>query len=254
MMTTGFSKYIYGPVPSRRLGRSLGVDLIPFKICTYDCIYCQLGKTTEKTMERRCYVPIKDVLSELKIKLAAEERVDHITIAGSGEPTLHSEIGELIARIKDITNIPLVVLTNGSLLYLEEVRDALMSADIIIPSLDAGDEDMFRHVNRPHNCILFENMVNGLIKFAGDFSGLLWLEVFLLSGLTGMPAEARKIARYANIIGAKKIHLNTVYRPPAEDFACPVDDRQIKKLAPLFQGMVEIAGADKNPAIKGISA
>ncbi len=149
-MSSNDFKYLYGPVPSRRLGRSLGIDLVPFKTCTYDCIYCQLGRTTNKTMERRPYVPVKDILSELKIKLAIGGSPDYISIAGSGEPTLHSDIGELIGKIKEITKIPVAVLTNGSLLYLPEVRAALMQADLVIPSLDAGDEELFHYVNRPH--------------------------------------------------------------------------------------------------------
>ncbi len=201
MSSSGF-KYLYGPVPSRRLGRSLGIDLVPFKTCTYDCIYCQLGHTTNKTLERLSYVPVKEILNELKRKLATGERPDYISIAGSGEPTLHSYIGELIGMIKNMTNIPVAVLTNGSLLYLPEVRAALMQADLVIPSLDAGDEKMFQYVNRPHPDISFDNMVNGLIAFTRDFPGQVWLEVLLISGVTSMAADVKKIATLAKKIGA----------------------------------------------------
>lgn len=233
-------KYLYGPVPSRRLGRSLGIDLVPFKTCTYDCIYCQLGHTTNKTMERLSYVPVKDILNELKIKLATGDAPDYISIAGSGEPTLHSYIGKLITMIKNMTDIPVAVLTNGSLLYMPEVRTALMRADLVIPSLDAGDETMFRYVNRPHNSLSFDNMVNGLIEFTSDFPGQVWLEVLLVSGVTGMAENVGKIAAWANKIGARKVQLGTVCRPAAEEYACAVDARQMKTLAGLFSGPVDI--------------
>ena len=244
-------KYIYGPVPSRRLGRSLGIDLVPFKTCTYDCIYCQLGRTTNKTIERLPYVPVKDILNELKIKLAMGESPDYISIAGSGEPTLHSYIGELIGMIKNITNIPVAVLTNGSLLFMPEVRAALMRADLVIPSLDAGDESLFRYVNRPHTDISFDQMVNGLIDFTRNFPGQVWLEILLLSGVTGMAEEAKKIAVYAQEIGAAKIQLNTVCRPTAEDFACALGKKQMELIALLFPRVVEVISEDKSERFIG---
>ena len=132
-------KHVYGPVASRRLGQSLGIDLIPHKTCSYDCIYCQLGRTTNKTIARREYVQAIDVLEELREKLSSGVPCDYISLAGCGEPTLHSSIGEIIDNIKKMTNIPVAVLTNGSLLYLSEVQEALMKSDLVIPSLDAGD-------------------------------------------------------------------------------------------------------------------
>jgi wyosine [tRNA(Phe)-imidazoG37] synthetase (radical SAM superfamily) len=250
-MTANLFKYIYGPVASRRLGRSLGIDLVPFKTCTYDCIYCQLGRTTSKTIERRPYVPVKYILSELKIKLAKGESPDYISIAGSGEPTLHSYIGELIGMIKNMTKIPVAVLTNGSLLFMPEVRAALMRADLVIPSLDAGDESLFRYVNRPHADISFDQMVTGLIDFTRNFPGQVWLEVLLLSGVTGMVEEAKKIAVYAKEIGAAKIQLNTVCRPTSEDFACVVGKKQMEALALLFPGMAEVIFEDESERLLG---
>ena len=139
MNPPGF-RYVYGPVPSRRLGRSLGVDLAPFKTCTYDCIYCQLGRTTCKTTERKEYVPVADILVELRRKLTEKLALDFVTLAGSGEPTLHSGIGELLGEIKRLTSCRTAVLTNGSLLWMREVQDALLEADLVLPSLDAADE------------------------------------------------------------------------------------------------------------------
>ena len=239
-MTANPYKYLYGPVPSRRLGRSLGVDLVPYKTCSYDCIYCQLSKTTNKTTERRDYVPVADVLIELNEKLSSGAPCDFISLAGSGEPTLHASIGELICKIREMTDIPVAVLTNGSLLYLPEVRQALSNAHLVIPSLDAGDAPLFEYINRPHEDIVFERMAEGLIEFAQHFHGRIWLEVLLVSGVTGMASEVKKIAAWAGKIGAEKIQLNTVSRPAYEDFACGVDAKQIKKLASLFPGPVDI--------------
>jgi wyosine [tRNA(Phe)-imidazoG37] synthetase (radical SAM superfamily) len=247
-MSSNIYKYIYGPVPSRRLGRSLGIDLVPFKTCTYDCIYCQLGRTTNKTMERRPYVPVKDILNELKIKLATGEPPDYISIAGSGEPTLHSSIGEIIGMIKNMTTIPVAVLTNGSLLYLPEVRAALMQADLVIPSLDVGDEQLFQYVNRPHADISFDKMVNGLIDFARDFPGKIWLEILLLGGVTGIPSEVEKIASIVRSIQPARIQLNTASRPPAEEIVHPLSTDQLLALKSFFQGEIDIISNEQTAA------
>jgi len=244
MSSVGF-KYIYGPVPSRRLGRSLGIDLVPFKTCTYDCIYCQLGRTTNKTMERLPYVPVKDILSELKIKLAMGISPDYISLAGSGEPTLHSDIGDLIRKIKELTKIPVAVLTNGSLLYLPEVRADLMQADMVIPSLDAGDEELFHYVNRPHPNISFDKMVNGLIEFTHSFPGQVWLEVLLLGGVTGISYEVEKIASIIRQIQPARVQLNTAFRPPAEEIAHTLSTDQLFALKSYFPGKVEIINSNE---------
>lgn len=239
MSTRGF-RYVYGPVPSRRLGRSLGIDLVPFKTCTFDCVYCQLGRTTDKTIERKEYVAVKKVLEELERKLAAGDIPDYISLAGSGEPTLNSGIGDLICRIKDLTDIPVAVLTNGSLLWMSEVRDALKSADLVLPSLDAGDDRLFRYVNRPHEAISFEQMVDGMAEFARHFPGEVWLEVLLLAGVTGISSEVKKIAALAKRIAPSRVQLNTVSRPPSEEFAFALSADQMLALRGLFQGQVDI--------------
>lgn len=230
--------HIFGPVPSRRLGRSLGIDLVPFKTCTYDCIYCQLGRTTQKTTERKEWVPLGEVLNQLQNKLST--RPDYITISGSGEPTLYSRIGELIVAIKDITELPVAVLTNGSLLWDSEVRRGLMRADLVVPSLDAPDERLFRYVNRPHKEISFNRMVEGLEEFRTSYSGQYWLEVFLLSGITDLPAEIEKMAGIVRRIEPDRVQLNTVTRPPAEDFAAPVSKEQMKRFTGMFGDGAEV--------------
>lgn len=238
-------QYLYGPVPSRRLGRSLGIDLVPFKTCTYDCIYCQLGRTTNKTISRQDFFPVDDILDELKDKLATGGAPDFISIAGSGEPTLHAGIGELIGKIKDLSKIPVAVLTNGSLLYQHEVHAALMQADLIIPSLDAGDEKMFHYINRPHSAISFDSMVGGLVEFTRSFSGKVWLEVLLVSGVNGMAADVRKIAAWVDKIKPERVQLNTVCRPAAEEYACAVKRTQMESLADLFSHKAEVISEDE---------
>ena len=219
-------EYIFGPVPSRRLGRSLGVDLVPFKTCSYDCIYCQLGRTTNKTIQRKEWVPIDIVVEQLKEKLGSKP--DYITLSGSGEQTLFSRIEELISRIKDITDIPIAVLTNGSLLWLSEVRKALKSADMVVPSLDAGSSQIFQYVNRPHQDITFSKMLQGLVEFREDYNGQYWLEVFLLAGVTTPEMEISKLKTCINAICPDKVQVNTVTRPPAEGFAEPVPQKQLQ--------------------------
>jgi wyosine [tRNA(Phe)-imidazoG37] synthetase (radical SAM superfamily) len=222
------------------LGRSLGLDLVSFKTCTYDCVYCQLGSTTNKTVERKEYVPVKEVLAEMEKKLAVTDTPDYISLAGSGEPTLNAGIGDLIPKIKGLTDIPVAVLTNGSLLWRREVQDALMEADLVLPSLDAGDERLFRYVNRPHGDIPFERMVDGIAAFTKRFPGEVWLEVLLLAGVTGISTEVKKIAALAERIGPARVQLNTVSRPPAEEFALPLSTDRMLALKDIFPREVDI--------------
>jgi len=230
--------YVFGPVPSRRLARSLGVDLVPFKTCSYDCIYCQLGRTTCKTVERKEWVPLDDVVSQVRDKL--DTSPDYITLSGSGEPTLYSRLGELIDSIKGMTNTPVAVLTNASLLWDKHVQEGLADADLIVPSLDAGDEALFRQVNRPHESISFERMVAGLAEFRGRFPGAFWLEVFLLGGMTASAAEVDKIGRLVERIRPDRVQLNTVTRPPAEDIALPVSKKDMEQYATRLGERAEV--------------
>ncbi|MFQ6034798.1 MAG: radical SAM protein [Sedimentisphaerales bacterium] len=225
------NRYLYGPVPSRRLGLSLGIDIIPVKVCTLDCVYCQLGKTTEKTIERKDYVPIEEVLAELKERLAQGLKADFITISGSGEPTLNSRLGELIDGIKKITDIPVAILTNGTLLYRHVVRADCAKADVVLPSLDAGDEQVFQKVNRPHRDISIEKLISGLCAFRDEFVGQIWLEVFLVEGLN---TDAEQIARIKDAIERirpDKVQLNTAVRPTAEPNVKAMDAEKLQAIA-----------------------
>jgi wyosine [tRNA(Phe)-imidazoG37] synthetase (radical SAM superfamily) len=231
-------QYIFGPVPSRRLGRSLGVDLVPFKTCTYDCIYCQLGHTTHKTVERKEWVPLDRVIDQLKARL--DTQPDYITLSGSGEPTLYSRLEEVIVRIKTITNIPIAVLTNGSLLWRRDVRKALLSADMVCPSLDAGSNRIFHYVNRPHTDITFHEMLKGLITFRREYRGRYWLEVFLLAGVTTPEMEIHRLYTYIEAIQPDKVQVNTVTRPPSEPFARAVPSKQLHAIIKKLSAKAEI--------------
>ncbi|MBE0531726.1 MAG: radical SAM protein [Rhodospirillales bacterium] len=230
--------HVFGPVPSRRLGRSLGIDLIPHKTCSFDCIYCQVGRTTAKTLERREWVPLEAVLADLGPRLAS--RPDYITLSGSGEPTLYSRIGELIDAIRTMTDIPIAVLTNGSLLWRPEVRQDLKDASLVVPSLDAGDAAMYEAVNRPHPDLDFERVVDGLAAFRQEFTGQYWLEVMLLAGHTAIEAEVRKIAALVERIGPDRVQINTATRPTAEPFAHAAMPARLRALATLFSCPVDV--------------
>lgn len=223
---------VFGPVPSRRLGRSLGVDPVPFKTCTYDCIYCQLGRTTRQTIERKEWVPLGDLLGQLGERL--DSGPDYVTLSGSGEPTLYSRLGELVEGIRRLTSKPIAVLTNGSLLGRGEVMESLRRVDLVVPSLDVGDARLFQLVNRPHPAIEFEAMVDGLVRFRETYPGSLWLEVLLVGGITDTVAEVEKIAALARKIRPDRVQLNTVTRPPCEHLALPVPIAALERLARLF--------------------
>jgi len=233
-------KHVFGPVPSRRLGKSLGVDLVPFKTCTYNCIYCQLGPTTHLTCEVREYVPLRELHRKLEVAFQKGVQADYVTLSGSGEPTLHSGIGEVIQMIKGLTAIPVAVLTNGSLLYRSRVRERILQADLIIPSLDVGSEPLFRLVNRPHSSLSLEKLVKGLIRLREEFSGAYWLEVMLLGGISGLDSEVCDIAEIVDEIRPHRIQLNTVHRPPAESFAYPVSRGKLDYFQSFFSGKAEV--------------
>lgn len=237
-------KYVFGPVPSRRLGRSLGVDLVPRKTCSYDCIYCQLGRTTDKIIERLNGISVTDVLDEVKERLAT--RPDHITLSGSGEPTLCSGLGDIIEGIRGLTDIPVAVLTNGSLFWLPEVRQRVRNASLVLPSLDAGDEEMFQTIDRPHPRLNFPQVLEGLIDLRREFTGQYWLEVMLLAGLTAVDAEARKIAKHVGRIRPDRVQINTATRPPSNYLAAEASPATLRRLAKLFPGKVEVI-ADRVP-------
>lgn len=208
-------KYLFGPVPSRRLGMSLGVDLVPKKVCSLDCVYCEVGKTTKLTLERKEYIPFEKIISELQDYFySGNPDPDFFTFSGSGEPTLNSRIGDVIKFIKEKKpSVPIAVLTNGTLLSDKKVREELYSADIVLPSLDAATRLSFEKINRPAPAIEIEDYIQGLINFSKEYSGKIFLEVFLLPGYN-MAEEDISALREAIIkINPDKIQLNSLDRP-----------------------------------------
>jgi wyosine [tRNA(Phe)-imidazoG37] synthetase (radical SAM superfamily) len=229
-------KYVYGPVPSRRLGQSLGIDPIPLKTCNWNCVYCQLGRTRPVTNQRGKYSPAKEILAQVKDSLEKHKpgEIDWITIVGSGEPTLHHETGWLIREIKLITDIPVAVITNGSLLYQAEVRDELMVADAILPSLDAGSKELYRRINRPHPECTYQRLVDGLKKFNEQFNGKFWLEVMLVKDLNDTQEALQNLARTIESIRPDQVHINLPTRAPVETWVqTPSDEGLMRALAIL---------------------
>jgi wyosine [tRNA(Phe)-imidazoG37] synthetase (radical SAM superfamily) len=233
-------RYIFGPVPSRRLGHSLGLDIVPAKVCSLDCIYCQVGRTTQKTIERKEYVPVQKVLDELKASIEKGLQADFITISGSGEPTLNSKLGFLIDEIKKITDIPVAILTNGTLLYRQDVRIDCAKADVVLPSLDAADEQTFAKINRPHPDISIEKWVAGLVQFRKEYAGQVWLEVFIVDGVNTGGAEIAAIKKAIERIRPDKVQLNTAVRPTAEPGVKRVSPAALLKIARLISPNCEV--------------
>ena len=236
-------KYVYGPVPSRRLGFSLGVDIVPYKTCTLDCIYCQLGKTTCKTVERRPYARKADVLEEIKGVFSRKQTIDYITFSGSGEPTLNAEIGDLIREIKSISPVPVVVLTNGTLLFRKDVQNDLREADIVMPSLDAASAGMFRRINRPHGALNVDSVIQGLKEFREMYNGRRWVEVMLIKNFNDSPEELARIKDAISGIQPERVYLNTVVRPPSEIYAKPLNSDEMAMIRNYLDKNCEVIAA-----------
>jgi len=232
------------------LGRSLGIDLVPHKICTYDCIYCQIGNTTEKTPVRKEYVLVKEVLEEVRGFLGEEtSSIDHLSISGSGEPTLHSKIRLVIEEIKAITSIPVAVITNGSLLYEEEVRQDLLRADIVLPSLDAVSPEIFMRINLPHPEFSIEKVIEGMVEFRKVYKGQIWLEILFCKGVNDSKEELLKLKKVVDRIQPDLIHLNTVIRPPSEKWVAPLNQKEMEEVQAFFGEKASIISEfDRHPS------
>lgn len=242
---------VYGPVPSRRLGRSLGVDVVPLKTCTFDCVYCQLGRTTEKTLRRRSFFPLKEVVREARERVR-NGRPDYVTVAGSGEPTLEARLGDLVEALKGISDVPVALLTNGSLLWDEEVQRAAMLADLVIPSLDAGDEEFFRWVNRPAEGLTLDQILDGLTRFRSRYTGKIWLEVMVLAGMTETQTRLQALSAAVARLRPDRVQLNTPVRPGGQDFAVPLSAERLASLCPLFAPRAEVVAEGVNAETEGL--
>lgn len=246
-------RYTYGPVPSRRLGRSLGVDLVPPKTCDFDCIYCQLGRTDRTTVERREYTPVDEAVAEVRRRLEEGAEPDWVTLGGSGEPTLHSGFGDIAARIEAFAEPPLALLTNGSLFYLPEVRAACAPLDLVLPSLDAGDEETFQRINRPHSSLTFERLVEGLVRLREEFSGRMWLEVFIIGGVNSSDEQVQRIGRRIERIDPDRVQINTAVRPPAEAGLRVPSPQRLEEIRRMLGPRAEVIarGAGTQPTAGG---
>ena len=237
---SGKYQYLFGPVPSRRFGRSLGIDVTPMKTCSFDCVFCQLGRTTVETTDRAEYVPFDAVCAEMDQWLHTDGGADVLTFAGSGEPTLYSRLGELIDFIKSRTALPVILLSNGTLLNRPDVRAEAAKADVVKVSLSAWDEASFQQINRPAPGLSFDGLIAGERAFREEFGGDLWLEVFLANGINSAPEQVRRIAELVAGIRPDKIHLNTAVRPPAETNVLPLSPEELAVLCELFSPRAEV--------------
>jgi wyosine [tRNA(Phe)-imidazoG37] synthetase (radical SAM superfamily) len=229
-----------GPVPSRRLGFSLGVDLLPFKTCSMDCVYCQLGSSGKTTVRRREFVPVRTILGQIREALAKKKPVDAITFSGSGEPTLHSGLGRIIAGIRGLTDVKIVLLTNSSCLTGARARRDAAAADIVVPSLDAATPRVFARINRPHAGLTVEKTIDGLVAFRREFKSQIWLEIMLVKGLNDGPAHLRALKKAIARIRPDRVQLNTVVRPPAEKSARPLTREELEAVREALGGDAEI--------------
>ncbi len=209
-------KYIFGPVSSKRLGQSLGVDLLPPKSCSWNCVYCQLGNTKTFVTKREEFFPREEILEEIKEALAANTSLDWITFVGSGETMLYKGIGWLIGEVKKLTTTPVAVITNGSLLYLPEVREELLQADAVLPSLNAGSETLHLQIDRPAAGLTFRQHVDGLVAFRKEYKGRLWIEVMLLGGINDSDEALHDLAAVLKEINPDMVHLVLPTRPAPE--------------------------------------
>ncbi|MBL7183402.1 MAG: radical SAM protein [Anaerolineae bacterium] len=234
--------YVYGPVPSRRLGQSLGVDPIPFKTCNYNCVYCQLGRTTPLTNERRDFFPREGILAQVRDALERHQpgQIDYVTFIGQGEPTLCASLGWLIRQVKALTDIPVAVLTNGALLFQAEVREELAAADVVMPTLDAANQEAFRQINRPWPRFRIAEIIEGMAAFQRMFKGQLWMEVMLVKGLNDDEVTLLGIRDALARIRPDRVQINVPIRPPAEPWVEIPDDGAVERVTAILGEATEV--------------
>ncbi len=237
---------VFGPVHSRRLGRSLGINIIPAKTCSLDCVYCQIGKTRQTGIKRRPYVSPREVMKELKKFLDRGVSVDYITLSGAGEPTLNSQLGNIIRKIKEETKTPVAVITNATLLNQAKVRRELLAADLVLPSLDAVRQKTFEKVNRPHRKIKVNKIIEGLKVFRRQFKGAIWLEIMLVKNTNESREDLAALKDVISSLKPDRLQLNTVVRKPAYRNARPLREAELQKIQKFFGRPCEIITGKKD--------
>ena len=248
--------FVYGPVPSRRLGISLGINIIPAKTCTLDCVYCQCGLTTRKTVTRESFFPIKDILTAVRSAVRNSQpttrnsQLSFLTFSGEGEPTLNKDIGTIIRRLKQEYSIPVAVITNSTLLTDPQVRRDLYAADLVVPSLDAADQRTFARVDRCHSSIKVQDIIEGLKRFRRYYRGKMWLEIMLVKGVNDLVEHVVALRKAAYAIQPDRVQLNTVVRPPAEKSAKPMSHDDLVQIQCLFGPNTDIP-ADAKSKVTG---
>jgi wyosine [tRNA(Phe)-imidazoG37] synthetase (radical SAM superfamily) len=229
----------FGPVPSRRLGMSVGVNVVPRKVCSYNCVYCQLGRTTLMTLRRGVYTPTAPIVEAVAGKLALAPRTDYVTVIGDGEPTLASNLGEVRAGVAEVWRGRIALLTNGSLLWMAGVREEAAGFDAVLPTLSAGDPDTFRTIHRPHRSMTFERYVEGMRAFCSDHADMTWAEVMLVRGVNDSVGSLRSIGALVSMLDPAEVHLTAPLRPPSVSSVRPPDRETVETAMRLIPGAVD---------------
>lgn len=239
-------KYLFGPVPSRRLGVSLGIDMVPYKTCTFECVYCECGRTTNLTKIRNPYVKGEDIIKELKQYLSSKPELDYITFSGGGEPTLNSDIGKIVEFLKKNYNYRVALLTNGSLFTQKQVRQEVKDCDLIIPSLDAASQEIFEKINRPCPDVKIDDIINGIKQMKREMSGEMWIEVFVVPEMNDTEKELEVLKKALKVINPDKVQLNTLDRPGTEQWVRTDSSDEMEKVKNYLKPLkTEIIGKFK---------
>jgi len=224
-------KHLFGPVTSRRLGISLGIDLVPYKYCPLNCVYCEVQSTTHLQTEREEFFPTEEILAELDSFMRSRPHLDYITFSGAGEPTLNSSISTIISHIKKhYPEYKLALLTNGVMLNNDEVLHEILPCDVILPSLDAASQEVYEKVNRPKPGLLVQDQIQGLVKLRQLYAGQIWLEVFIVPDISDTAEQLLLLRDAIKEISPDLVQLNSLDRPGAEEWVEAASTERLKKI------------------------